>query len=33
MNTEISSEALKGKDHSEDLGFDGRTILEEKFEK
>jgi hypothetical protein len=28
MHTEFRSENLKGRDHSEDLGVDGRIILE-----
>jgi hypothetical protein len=28
MHTKLWSENLKGKDHLEDLGIDGRTILE-----
>jgi hypothetical protein len=28
MHTELSSEKLKGRDHSEDLGVDGKIILE-----
>jgi hypothetical protein len=33
MNTKLWSENLKGRDHSEDLGVDGRIIFECLLEK